>query len=160
MPKTKLQEVCFTVLMVLVMVYVMICYNIAQNMGGMSNYVFLSAFHELWFMGPIAFIIDFFLVSHLAFRGARCIVNPEKENPFHFVLAISCTSVAIMCPIMSLIATILFKHAGRELIAVWVQTTVINFPMAFFLQIFYAGPLVRLIFKKTLEIYGKHIINQ
>ena len=160
MPKTKLQEVCFTVLMVLVMVYVMICYNIAQNMGGMSNYVFLSAFHELWFMGPIAFIIDFFLVSHLAFRGARCIVNPEKENPFHFVLAISCISVAIMCPIMSLIATILFKHAGRELIAVWVQTTVINFPMAFFLQIFYAGPLVRLIFKKTLKIYGKHIIKK
>jgi len=61
---------------------------------------------------------------------------------------------------MSLIAAILFKHAGRELIAVWVQTTVINFPMAFFLQIFYAGPLVRLIFKKALEIYGKHIIKK
>lgn len=33
MPKTKLQEVVFTILMVFVMVYAMICYNIALNMG-------------------------------------------------------------------------------------------------------------------------------
>ena len=60
MPKTKLQEVVFTILMVFVMVYAMICYNIALNMGGMSNIVFLNAFHELVIMGPIAFILDFF----------------------------------------------------------------------------------------------------
>ena len=47
MPKTKFQEVVFTILMVFVMVYAMICYNIALNIGGMSNEVFLSAFHEL-----------------------------------------------------------------------------------------------------------------
>lgn len=46
MPKTKLQEVVFTILMVFVMVYAMICYNIALNMGGMSNIVFLNAFHD------------------------------------------------------------------------------------------------------------------
>ena len=40
MPKTKLQEVVFTILMVFVMVYAMICYNNALNMGGMSNIVF------------------------------------------------------------------------------------------------------------------------
>ena len=33
----------------------MICYNIALNMGGMSNAVFLKAFHELVIMAPIAF---------------------------------------------------------------------------------------------------------
>ena len=31
MPKTKLQEIVFTILMVFVMVYAMICYNIALN---------------------------------------------------------------------------------------------------------------------------------
>ena len=46
MPKTKLQEVVFTILMVFVMVYAMICYNIALNMGGMSNVVFLNAFQS------------------------------------------------------------------------------------------------------------------
>ena len=45
MPKTKFQEVIFTIMMVFVMVYAMICYNIALNIGGMSNKVFLSAFH-------------------------------------------------------------------------------------------------------------------
>ena len=54
MPKTKFQEVIFTIMMVFVMVYAMICYNIALNIGGMSNKVFLAAFHELVIMGPIA----------------------------------------------------------------------------------------------------------
>lgn len=63
MPKTKLQEVVFTILMVFVMVYAMICYNIALNMGGMSNIVFLNAFHELVIMEPIAFILDFFYME-------------------------------------------------------------------------------------------------
>ena len=61
MPKNKFQEVIFTIIMVFFMVYAMICYNIALNMGGMSNIVFLNAFHELVIMGPIAFILDFFL---------------------------------------------------------------------------------------------------
>ena len=34
MPKNKLQEVIFTILMVFVMVYAMVCYNIALNTGG------------------------------------------------------------------------------------------------------------------------------
>lgn len=47
MPKNKFQEVIFTIIMVFFMVYAMICYNILLNIGGMSNEVFLSAFHEL-----------------------------------------------------------------------------------------------------------------
>lgn len=68
MPKTKFQEVIFTIMMVFVMVYAMICYNIALNIGGMSNEVFLSAFHELVIMGPIAFVLDFFLSVQLRIR--------------------------------------------------------------------------------------------
>lgn len=60
MPKNLFQEIVFTVLMVFVMVYAMICYNIALNMGGMSNAVFLKAFHELVIMAPLAFVLDFF----------------------------------------------------------------------------------------------------
>jgi hypothetical protein len=151
MPKTKFQEVIFTLIMVVVMVYVMICYNIALNMGGLTNEVFLSAFKELIIMGPIAFILDFFIVGHLAKKAAFKIVNPAKENPFHLVLAISAISVAFMCPLMSLAATILFKDAGNQFVSVWFQTTAFNFPMAFFWQIFYAGPLVRFIFRHIFK---------
>ena len=147
MLKTKFQEGIFTFLMLFFIVYSMFCYNIALNIGGMSNVVFLSSFHELVIMGPIAFVIDFFFVGAIAKKKALKIVNPEKENPFHLVLAISFISVAFMCPLMSLAATILFKHAGNQFIAVWLQTCAFNFPMALCWQIFYAGPLVRFLFR-------------
>lgn len=147
MPRTKFQEVIFTILMVFVMVYFMICYNIALNIGGMDNSVFLSAFHELIIMGPIAFIFDFFFVGHIAKKTAFRIVNPAKDNPFHIVLAISAVSVAWMCPLMSLAATILFKDAGSNFVAIWFQTIGLNFPAALFWQFFYAGPFVRFLFR-------------
>ena len=133
MPKNKFQEVIFTIIMVFVMVYAMICYNIVLNTGTMTNETFLLAFHELTFMGPIAFGI----------------VDMRRDNPFHLVLAISAVSVAFMCPCMSFAATVLIKHAPvSQIIPTWLQTTAMNFPMAFFWQIFYAGPLVRFIFRK------------
>ena len=134
-------------MMVFVMVYAMICYNISLNMGGMSNEVFLAAFHELIIMGPIAFVLDFFIVGPIAKKKAFTIVNPQKDNPFMIVLAISVLSIIGMCPLMSLAATLLFKDAGNQMIAVWFQTTVFNFPMAFFWQLIYAGPIVRFIFR-------------
>ena len=63
MPKNLFQEIVFTVIMVFFMVYAMICYNIALNIGGMTNEVFLLAFKELAIMGPIAFVLDFFIVG-------------------------------------------------------------------------------------------------
>ena len=146
MPKTKFQEVVFTIMMVFVMVYAMICYNISLNIGGMANHVFLDAFHELVIMGPVAFILDFFLYGSLSKKLAFRIVNPAEDKPIKIILAISSITVCLMCPSMSLVATLLFKNAGTEFIAVWLQTTALNFPMAFFWQIFFAGPLVRKIF--------------
>lgn len=146
MPKNKFEEVIFTVIMVFFMVYAMICYNISLNIGGMKNEIFLSAFHELVIMGPIAFVLDFFIVGKIAKAKAFKMVNIEKDNPFHLVLAISFVSVIFMCPLMSLAATLLFKNAGSEFIAVWLETTVKNFPMALCWQIFFAGPVVRAIF--------------
>ena len=147
MPRNKFQEVIFTIIMVFFMVYAMICYNIALNTGAMTNSVFLSAFHELVIMGPIAFILDFFIVSKLAFACANRMVDFRNCHPFSMILAISVASIALMCPLMSLAATILFKHAGSQFIAVWLQTTFMNFPAAFFWQLIYAGPVVRFIFR-------------
>ena len=135
MPKNKFQDVIFTIIMVFVMVYTMICYNIALNVGGMNNQVFLNAFHELVIMGPIAFILDFFLIGPFAKKKAFSIVNLERDNNFHLVIAISVVSIIGMCPLMSLAATLLFKNAGTQFISVW-----------FFWQLCFAGPLVRKIF--------------
>lgn len=150
MPKTKFENIVFTLFMSFLMVYAMICYNIALNMGGMSNQVFLLAFHELIIMWPVAFILEYFFVDKLAHYFAFKVVTP-KDRPFFITLAISFYIICIMCPIMSLIATILFKTPGVQIISVWFMTILFNFPMAFFWQICYCGPFVRWIFGKLFH---------
>lgn len=62
MPQTKFQDVVYTIIMVCIMVYAMVCYNVAIDMGGLSNEVFLIALHELPIMGTIGFILEFFII--------------------------------------------------------------------------------------------------
>ena len=147
MPQTKAQNVFFTLLMALVMVYAMICYNIALATGGLRNEVFLMALHELIIMWPVAFVLEFFVVERLSQKLAFRLVTPGVDKPIFVVLALSSMIVCLMCPMMSAVATLLFKDAGSEFFAVWVQTAAMNFPMAFCWQIFFCGPLVRLIFR-------------
>lgn len=90
-------------------------------------------------------------MGKVAKRAALKIVNPEKDNPFLLVLGISAVSVVCMCPLMSLAATVLFQHPGAQVIAVWIETTVKNFPMALCWQLFAAGPLVRLLFRLGMK---------
>ncbi len=141
--------------MAFVMVYAMICYNIALNVGGMQNFVFLAAFKEMLIMWPIAIALELLFVGKLAQKLAFRFVTPGKDPMIMMILAISAMSVCLMCPLMSLVATILFKNAGKELVAVWIQTTVINFPMALCWQIFFAGPLVRNVFGFFVRKFAK-----
>ena len=150
MPKTKFQNTIFTIMMAFAMVYAMICYNIAISKQGMTNEIFLLAFHELLIMLPVAFLLEFFVVEKLSLFLAFRLVTP-KDRPILIQMTISAMIVCLMCPSMSLVATILFKHPGNELVAAWLQTTVINFPMAFFWQMFFAGPLVRLLFRTMFQ---------
>ena len=52
MPKTKLQNVVFTAIMAICMVYGMIVYNVALNTGGVHAETFALALHELYIMAP------------------------------------------------------------------------------------------------------------
>lgn len=126
MPKTKFQNVIFTLMMAFLMVYMMICYNIALNQGDMNNEVFLLALHELIIMWPIAFVLELFVVDKIAHYLAFRMVNPETDRPIVITLAISVMIVCIMCPVMSFIATVLFKNAGSQFVAVWFKTIVFN----------------------------------
>ncbi|WP_195267840.1 DUF2798 domain-containing protein [Eubacterium sp. 1001713B170207_170306_E7] len=157
MPKTKLQNVIFTLLMALVMVYALICYNIALDKGALSNEVFLLAFHELVIMWPLAVVLELFVVEKLAQRLAFRIITPESDKPVFVILTISAMTVCLMCPMMSLVATILFKNPGSEIIAAWFQTTAMNFPMALFWQIFFAGPCVRFVFRM---LFKKQLVEE
>lgn len=62
--------------------------------------------------------------------------------------AISLMIICIMCPIMSLVATLLFKE---PCFGTWAHTFDCNLPMAFFWQMFYCGPCIRFIFGKMFS---------
>ena len=143
MPKTKFQNVVYTIIMALIMVYGMIVYNVALNTGGVTNVTFGMALHELPIMMPIAAILEFFIVEKLATKLAFTVVRPT-DRPQLITYAISTMIVCIMCPTMSLIATLLFKEPS---FGTWVQTFGCNLPMALLWQLLYCGPLCRLIFR-------------
>ncbi len=148
MPKNLFQEIVFTLLMVVVMVYAMVCYNIALDFGELNNTVFVAAFSELWYMGLIAFVLELLVVGPLAKKLAFRLLDPASAAPILLTLAISAITVCFMCPLMSLAATLLIKQPeAANFLAVWLQTTAFNFPMALCWQLFYAGPLVRLLFR-------------
>lgn len=143
MPKNKFQEVIFTIIMATFMVYGMVVYNVALATGDVSGLTFAIALKELPIMVPIAFVLEFFIVSKLAGALAFQVMKPD-DRPQFITYAISICICCIMCPIMSLIATFLFKEPS---FGTWVKTWALNFPMALCWQLFYCGPFVRLIFR-------------
>lgn len=143
MPKTKFQNVIFTIIMACIMVYGMIVYNVALNTGDLTGRTFLMALHEMPIMVPIAFLLEFFVVEKLATRLAFSFMQPT-DRPQFITYAISLMIVCIMCPVMSLIATLLFKEPS---FGTWIKTWGINMPMALIWQLLYCGPLSRLIFR-------------
>lgn len=63
--KNKFQDVVFTAIMATVMVYGMVVYNVALNMGKVTGETFLAAVHELPIIVPVAFILEFLLSERL-----------------------------------------------------------------------------------------------
>lgn len=111
--------------------------------GGVSAHTFAAALHEMPVMVPVAFVLEFFIVGKLAGKLAMTVMRPT-DRPEFITYAVSLAICCIMCPTMSLIATLLFKTPS---FGTWIQTWGMNFPMAVCWQMFYCGPLVRFIFR-------------
>ena len=109
MPKTLLEKIVFTLVMAAIMVYGMIVYNVALATGGVTNATFGMALHEMPIMVPVAFVLEFFVVEKLATALAFTFMRPS-DRPQFITYAISLMIVCIMCPIMSLVASVLFKE--------------------------------------------------
>lgn len=151
MPKTKSQEIIFALMMSLAMVFGMEHYNLGIDNGGFQMWMFKAAWHlkDIPLMTMIVFIMEHFVAGPIAQKRAFKLVTPGKDNPLLITLAVAGCTVVLMCPIMSFWATIIFKYNGfKTLLAVFLQTLICNFPMALLWQIFFAGPLVRWLFRK------------
>lgn len=169
MPKTKGQGIVFGIIMSITMAYGMEVYNVAikngcttpgWNFSSLTNEVFLDALIEASYMWVFVFIFSNLWGNRLGHKMAAKIIRPEKDNPFFITVITSCCTVLIMCPTMSLVASVLFNIilAGQspvDILAIWVGTVLKNFPMALLWNLFAAGPvtraLFRLIFRKQLK---------
>lgn len=151
MPKTKFQSFIFTLIMVFCMVFCMTVYTVALNKGGLDYSVFKTAISEMWLEYVIVFLLIFFAITKLAVKLAKRIFVPEKDNPFFMTLLIQSFTVTLIVPTITLIAT--FIHGGftYDWFTRWITTAVMCFPMAYFLQIFFVGPFVRLVFRTVFR---------
>lgn len=162
MPKNKTQGIIFGIIMSYAMTYGMEVYNIAIKEGvdlaaggfsNMTNIVFRDALIEALYMGVFVFIFSNLWGNRIGavFAARHC--DPEKDNPYICQLLRQAGTVAIMCPTMSLAASILFNVilAGAplaQLPAIWIGTLLKNFPMAFFWNMFAAAPFTHWLFGK------------
>jgi hypothetical protein len=90
---------------------------------------------------------------------ASRIFDPRKNHPMIFESAIICATVGLMCPSMSFLASIFYYpyYNGFHiltLLANWLKLVCFNFPFAYFTQLFFIQPCVRVIFK---AIFSKQI---
>jgi hypothetical protein len=154
MPTTKFQKVVFAFLSVIITVHLFVFYNLAIEMGGMSNQVFIASRKVVPIEFIFAFLLQIFVAGPLSLKLAFSLVNPREEKPYVITTAIICATVSLMCPMMSFVATILYNGITVEFLAQWMQKIVFNFPFAFFSQLFFIQPLVRFLFG---VIFKKHL---
>lgn len=151
MPQTKGQGVVFGILMSVFMAYGMELYNVAVKVGGMENKVFWLALKEAAFMCVFVFVFSTLFGNRVGRSLAFRHVTPGQDNPFFITIMISSCTVLIMCPTMSLVATVIFTGVDVQFIANWFDTIRRNFPMALLWQLFAAGPATRWCFRKIFK---------
>jgi len=101
----------------------------------------------------LAYTLEMLLGSPRSFRIACHYFDPRKDHPFIFESMIISATVLVMCPTMSFIAAILyypFQYMPFHILhflAEWLKLVCLNFPFAFFTQLFFIQPTVRTIFK-------------
>ena len=146
MIRTKTQGIVFGILMSYAMAYGMEVYNVAIKEGvdlaagglsNMTNLVFWDALKEASYMGILVFLFSNLWGNRLGEAFARRHCDPGKDNPYLCRLLRQGGTVAIMCPTMSLVASVLFNVVlggapWWQRPAIWVGTVLKNFPMAFF----------------------------
>lgn len=165
MPKTGFQGFIFGVIMSYAMAYGMEVYNIAikeginLTVGGLSNMtnsVFMEALKEAAYMGLFVILFSNLWGNRLGALIGSKHCDPEKDNIYICRLFRQAGTVAVMCPTMSLVASVLFNiilggAPLSQLPAIWTGTILKNFPMAFFWNMFAAAPFTHWLFGKIFR---------
>jgi hypothetical protein len=99
-----------------------------------------------------AYCLEVIMGSPSSFKLACRVFDPRKNHPMIFETAIICATVGLMCPSMSFLAALFYYpyYEGFHVLtflANWLKLVCFNFPFAYFSQLFFIQPCVRVIFK-------------
>ena len=132
----------------ILMAYFMIVYNVEINSEtGLINQTFLIALKEFSIEGIIVFLLAYFITSPIAKKLTFRIVNSKEDNKMLIILSIQTFTVLIMVGLMSISALFAQQLINSNVICNYIVLYCKNFIMAYPLQIFFVGPLVRNIFR-------------
>ena len=167
MPNTKSQKLIFALITVIITVPCFVFYCLSIESGGILNVDLSFAIKLIPIEFCLAYLTEIFIGSPLSVKFALKAVNPKEYKPIIVETAIICTTVCIMCPLMSFLATILYTGVMPGLIyheeafeivnffkffiPNFLQTFVQNFPFALLSQLFFIQPLTRRIFKSIYK---------
>ena len=155
--KNKYEQIFFSLIMSYTMAIGMEIYNTSLKMGYynlslIDNFVLFSALKEALFMGLVVYLVSTFIGNPLGGKLASKYFNYEQDNAYTCRLARQFFTVNIMCPLMSLIATILFNIilGGLPITNIFIcfiGTFLKNIPIAFCWNFFVAAPFTHWLFR-------------
>lgn len=173
MPRNRFQRMIFALITVVITVHAYVFYSLyvvngetLKEVNGTAGVIeainkqggvyMFGSFLPIWAVVLVefafAYVLEVLMGSPVSFRLAKKVFDPSKTHPMIFESAIICATVGLMCPTMSLIAAFLYYpyYAGFSfvtLLANWLKLVCFNFPFAFFTQLFFIQPLVRVLFR-------------
>lgn len=173
MPTNQFQRMVFAFLTVLVTVHGYVFYSLyvvngsllMQITGADSVIHALNAQGGVYMFGRMMPIWAIVLIEFVFAYGLECIMGSPcsfklacknfelgKTHPVIFESALICATVGLMCPTMSFLAAWFYYpyYSGFNiftLLANWLKLVCLNFPFAFFSQLFFIQPLIRTVFK-------------
>lgn len=160
MPRNLFQRAVFAFITVVFTVCLFVFYNLyfipLAETGSAYNGAMIFGIHfpvigVIMIEFLLAYSLEMLVGSTLSFKIASKMFNPRETHPVIFETAIIASTVLVMCPSMSLLATFLYfdyRHfTVASLLATYVCTVIKNFPLAFFGELFIIQPIVRKIFR-------------
>lgn len=173
MPKNQFQRMVFAFLTVAVTVHAYVFYSlyvvngqtlmavtgegsVLKAINAQGGVYMFGRMMPIWAVILIEFVcaytLEILMGSPCSYRLAVSIFDPRKTNPVIFETAIICATAGLMCPAMSFLAAFMYYpyYAGFNiftLLANWLKLVCLNFPFAYFSQLFFIQPLIRTVFK-------------
>lgn len=177
MPRNTFQRMIFALITVIITVHAYVFYSlyvvngsILMEINGTNGVIaainkqggvyMCGSYIPIWAVVLVEFVLAYLLEivmgSPSSFKLACKVFDPRETHPVIFESAIICATVGLMCPSMSFIAAFLYYpyYSGFNIITLlanWLKLVCLNFPFAFFTQLFFIQPFVRTVFKLIFQ---------